>query len=106
MLLCFGYSSTIFDWNSQKQVDWWPFFNMFFVPTQELQGQGAKHKVFVDTDNLTDLTRLFTVVSNEVDAKLLVLSSCFCCLSHGKSAIQYHLRESIGHIHIIIYIYL
>ena len=77
---------------------------MFFVPTQELQGQGAKHKVFVDTDNLTDLTRLFTVVSNEVDAKLLVLSSCFCCLSHGKSAIQYHLRESIGHIHIYIFI--
>lgn len=77
-----------------------------FSTTQELTGQGAKHKVFVDTDNLTDLTRLFTVVSNEVDAKLLVLSSCFCCFSHGKSAIQYHLRESIGHIHITIYIYI
>jgi hypothetical protein len=77
-----------------------------FSTTQELTGQGAKHKVFVDTDNLTDLTRLFTVVSNEVDAKLLVLSSCFCCFSHGKSAIQYHLRESIGHIHITIYIFI
>ena len=35
--------------------------------TQELTGQGANHKVFMDTDNLTDLTRLFAVVSSEVD---------------------------------------
>lgn len=41
----------------------------------ELQGQGAKHKVFVDTDNLTDLTRLFTVVSNEVDMLVVVGTS-------------------------------
>eukprot|EP00435_Cladocopium_sp_Y103_P026252 s1980_g6.t1 len=38
----------------------------------ELTGQGANHKVFVDTDNLTDLTRLFTVVSNEVDMLVVV----------------------------------
>ena len=93
-------------WLEQPKTGWLVAQSTCFSTTQELTGQGAKHKVFVDTDNLTDLTRLFTVVSNEVDAKLLVLSSCFCCFSHGKSAIQYHLRESIGHIHITIYIFI
>ena len=90
-------------WLEQPKTVWLVAQSTCFSTTQELTGQGAKHKVFVDTDNLTDLTRLFTVVSNEVDAKLLVLSSCFCCLSHGKSAIQYHLQESIGHIFTYIY---
>ena len=50
--------------------------------TQELTGQGANHKVFMDTDNLTDLTRLFAVVSSEVDT-LVGFKHFFLFFSHG-----------------------